>query len=48
MTWWADINLGGNNSAIYGSSGPCDSAGYRIAPNSYWQTHLSSISGSNA
>lgn len=45
MTWWADIGLGGNYSAIYGSSGTCDSAGYRITPNSYWQTHLTSISG---
>lgn len=45
MTWWADINFGGNHTAIYGSAGPCDSAGYRITPNSYWQTHISSISG---
>lgn len=45
MTWWADINLGGNHTQIYGSAGPCDSAGYRVKPNDYWQTHISSISG---
>lgn len=45
MTWWTDLNFGGNYSAIYGSSGTCDSAGYRITPSSYWQTRLSSITG---
>lgn len=44
-TWFADSNFNGNRTNIYGGAGPCDSAGYRIVPNGYWQTNMSSIAG---
>lgn len=39
------IDYGGNRTNIYGSAGPCDTAGYRIVPDFYWQTHLTSAAG---
>jgi hypothetical protein len=46
MTWWSDNNFeGANTTNIFGASGPCDTAGYRVQPNAFWQTHLSSIAG---
>lgn len=48
MTWFTDIDYGssvGNPTDIFGSAGPCDSAGYRIAPSDYWASNMSSIKG---
>lgn len=45
MTWFEHIDYGGNRTNIYGSAGPCDTAGYRIVPDFYWQTHLTSAAG---
>lgn len=45
MTWFRDANYGSPLTDIYGSAGTCDSAGYRLAPNYYWQTNLSSAAG---
>lgn len=45
MTWWSDRSFGGSYTSIYGGAGPCDSAGYRVKPNSYWQVRISSVSG---
>lgn len=45
MIWWQNASYTGNSTDIYGASGPCDSAGYKITPNSYWKVNLSSIQG---
>lgn len=46
MTWYQDKNYLGNMTNIYGTYGTCDADGYRVAPNAYWSSHLSSIKGS--
>ncbi|MFE9019277.1 hypothetical protein ACFYNL_11995 [Streptomyces sp. NPDC007808] len=43
MTWAEHADYGGTYTKVYGSAGPCDSAGYSFSPNSYWSTHLSSF-----
>lgn len=45
MTWYANFGYTGDHTDIYGDSGPCDSAGYRVAPDSYWQNVMSSLKG---
>jgi len=47
MNWYEHADFGGSVTVIYGDSGGCDGAGYRVQPNSYWKTHLSSIKGFN-
>lgn len=44
MTWYKDINYGGDSMDAYGSDGPCDQAGYGysyIIPN--WNDAISSF-----
>jgi hypothetical protein len=52
MTWFSDINYGGDSSDIYGSSGPCDAAGYKLSPGTFWWGNwgniLSSAGGTDA
>jgi hypothetical protein len=51
MTWYENANYNideGDQTDIYGDEGPCDSAGYRIAPNSDWDDNISSIAGTAA
>lgn len=43
MIWYANTGLSGNSTVIYGNAGPCDGGGYRVVPNTYWQTNMSSI-----
>lgn len=45
MTWFEDIDFGGDSTDIFGDAGPCDSAGYRIESNGYWKDNMSSIGG---
>lgn len=47
MTWFKDSGFKGNKTEIRGSDGPCDTAGYKVAPNSYWQKNLSGVKGTN-
>jgi hypothetical protein len=47
MAWWRDAGFGGTQTTIYGNSGGCDSAGYRVEPSDYWKKNLSSIAGYN-
>ncbi|MFE7777044.1 hypothetical protein ACFU5O_24760 [Streptomyces sp. NPDC057445] len=43
MTWAEHADYGGAYTHIYGSAGPCDSAGYSFRPNSWWSSRLSSF-----
>ncbi|GGM81658.1 hypothetical protein GCM10012275_60380 [Longimycelium tulufanense] len=45
MLWYPDANYGGKHTEIWGDDGPCDSAGYRLEPDDWWQKNLSSIWG---
>lgn len=45
MTWFSDSDYNGSYTNIYGSAGPCDSAGYKITPSSWWQNNMSSVGG---
>ncbi|GGM57252.1 hypothetical protein GCM10012275_30440 [Longimycelium tulufanense] len=49
MYWYEHINYNrdarGDMTRIWGNDGPCDSAGYRVEPNSEWAGKLSSILG---
>ncbi|MBO0839994.1 MAG: hypothetical protein J2O49_04150 [Sciscionella sp.] len=45
MTWFSDANCDGDQTDIYGYSGTCDSAGYKIYPDSWWSTNISSAAG---
>lgn len=45
MTWFQDANYGGAQTDIYGYSGTCDTAGYKIYPDGYWSTNLTSAAG---
>ncbi|MFI9453553.1 hypothetical protein [Amycolatopsis sp. NPDC052450] len=51
MYWYSNgnynRNAAGSMTTIYGSAGPCDSAGYRVEPDSYWKANMSSILGDN-
>ncbi|MCX4582919.1 hypothetical protein [Streptomyces sp. NBC_01481] len=43
MTWAEHADYGGAYTHIYGSAGPCDSAGYSFRPGSWWSSRLSSF-----
>lgn len=43
MTWFQHINLTGSTTVIYGDAGTCDSSGYRVHTNNYWEANLSSV-----
>ncbi|MBN6034136.1 hypothetical protein [Amycolatopsis sp. 195334CR] len=51
MYWYEHTDFNNNNTvpgritSIYGGDGPCDAAGYRIEPTSWWKANLSSIIG---
>jgi hypothetical protein len=45
MTWYQYEYYGGNHTLIYGSAGTCDTAGYRVPANSYWDGNIRSIKG---
>ncbi|WP_055714895.1 hypothetical protein [Streptomyces torulosus] len=45
MTWYSDDQLRGNSTIVYGSAGTCDSVGYRLSPDLYWATNISSATG---
>lgn len=45
MTWFTDRDYGGGQTDVFGYEGTCDTAGYRLAPNSYWRVRLSSAAG---
>ncbi|MBC8092807.1 MAG: hypothetical protein H7Y15_12870 [Pseudonocardia sp.] len=45
MTWFTDRDYGGGQTDIFGYEGTCDTAGYRLAPNSYWRVRISSAAG---
>jgi hypothetical protein len=45
MTWYSDDQLRGNSTIVYGNAGTCDSSGYRLRPDGYWSTNISSASG---
>ncbi|WP_157420316.1 hypothetical protein [Actinomadura kijaniata] len=48
MTWYANTDYRVPATSVYGSAGPCDSAGYRLRPDSYWSRNLSSARGSGS
>lgn len=48
MVWWehtTGTSGYGNSTVIYGNDGPCDTSGYSVVPNTYWQDHMSAIVG---
>jgi hypothetical protein len=49
MTWFEDADYGGDREDIYGSDGPCDSAGYEFHPSTWfpwqWGNTISSAAG---
>ncbi|MGH3922816.1 MAG: hypothetical protein ACRDTT_08115 [Pseudonocardiaceae bacterium] len=45
MTWFEDADYDGDKTDIYGDDGPCDTAGYRVEPDSDWKEKISSIGG---
>lgn len=49
MTWYEHRSYNryndGATTTIYGSDGHCDTAGYRVEPNWWWNDEISSISG---
>lgn len=48
MVWWehtTGTSGYGNSTVIYGNSGPCDTSGYTVVPNAYWQNNMSAIVG---
>lgn len=45
MTWYSDANYGGSSTDLYGYYGTCDSAGYRLEPDAWWRTNISSAYG---
>ncbi|MGJ5830075.1 hypothetical protein [Streptomyces ossamyceticus] len=45
MTWYSNDQLWGNSTVVYGSAGTCDSVGYRLSPDLYWATNISSATG---
>jgi len=45
MTWYSDVNYGGDAQDVYGNDGTCDYSGYRLVPNSDWRRKLSSAEG---
>ncbi|MCL6735215.1 hypothetical protein [Streptomyces neyagawaensis] len=45
MTWYSDDQLRGNSTNVFGSSGTCDSSGYRLSLDSYWSANISSAAG---
>jgi hypothetical protein len=47
MTWFEDGDFEGQSTDVFGAAGPCDSAGYRLVPSTFWQTHLSSAAGTS-
>lgn len=47
MTWFVDADFMNTSTNIFGSAGPCDSAGYRIAPDPFWANNLSSAAGTS-
>ncbi|WP_242893129.1 hypothetical protein [Actinomadura litoris] len=47
MTWFSDAQLHGDHTDIYGNAGDCDSSGYSVVPDSWWQRNMSSIMSHN-
>ena len=47
MAWYLNAGYGEPHTNIYGDSGGCDSAGYRVEPSSYWKVNISAIAGFN-
>lgn len=45
MTWYSDADYGGSSTDLYGYYGTCDSAGYRLEPDSWWRSNMSSAYG---
>lgn len=45
MIWYSDDQYRGNSTTVYGGSGTCDSSGYRLRPDNYWSTNISSARG---
>jgi hypothetical protein len=45
MRWYEHSYYGGTTTAIYGSYGPCDAAGYRVNLSDWWRYRISSIKG---
>jgi hypothetical protein len=45
MTWFQDVNFQGDSTNIFGGAGPCDTAGYRVAPDSFWASNLTALAG---
>ncbi|MCE5292456.1 MAG: hypothetical protein LLG14_24925 [Nocardiaceae bacterium] len=45
VRWWQDYGYTGSSTIIYGAYGTCDTAGYYLVPNSWWQLNLSSMQG---
>jgi hypothetical protein len=45
MIWYSDDQYRGNSTTVYGDFGTCDSSGYRLRPDNYWSTNISSARG---
>lgn len=48
MIWWQDTSGSygsGTNTTIFGTAGSCDTGGYTVTPNSFWQGNMSAIEG---
>lgn len=44
MSWWQNSDGVGTKTDIYAGAS-CDSAGYRVEPNSFWKKNISAILG---
>ncbi|ORI25369.1 hypothetical protein BJI47_00570 [Rhodococcus sp. 1168] len=47
MRWSENLNNSSPYTVIYGQSGPCDTAGYNLNPNTYWAPRITSMQGYN-
>lgn len=45
MRWHEHANYLGAWTDVWGSAGTCDAYGYRLTPNTYWRTNISSARG---
>ena len=48
MTWFADRDYRGASTDVYGSAGPCDTAGYKLTLSWTWSGRISSAGGTTA
>ncbi|MFJ7212970.1 hypothetical protein [Amycolatopsis sp. NPDC098790] len=55
MYWYENVDYnnyapsgGGAMATIIGDDGPCDAAGYRVEPSSWWSRNMTSLAGNNS